>query len=120
MTSSASSTPGWEQHAACAGTPIELWYGPDDRPESGHEAYWRRRHAKTICARCPVRTECLADELTQPRADQHGIRGGTTPREREQLLVAWRRNGLVPADKPASSETVRRLLTREVINTSVS
>ncbi|SFE22043.1 Transcription factor WhiB [Actinopolyspora alba] len=120
MLNTTTATTAWEQHATCAGTPIELWYGPDERPESGHEAYWRRRHAKTLCTQCPVRTQCLADELIQPRADQHGIRGGMTPREREQLLATWRRDGLIPADKPASSETVRRLLIQKFPTASAS
>ena len=45
------------------------------------------RAAKKICARCPVRAECLTDALTR-RDLGYGVLGGTTPRERRELLQA--------------------------------
>jgi Transcription factor WhiB len=66
----------WRQWAACArpGVDPELFF-----PEKGGTA----AHAKRICAACPVKAPCLADALTT--RDEHGVRGGTTPRERRRL-----------------------------------
>lgn len=104
-------TMSWHDHAACAGSMIELWFGPDDYDEPRDQARWRQRRATEICAACPVRTECLTDELVRPLAEQHGIRGGLTPRARERLLSHWRDAGLVPEHGPAEdTEAIRRLL----------
>lgn len=45
--------------------------------------------AKAICDTCPVQPECLHHALTQP--EKHGIWGGTTPRQRQQIRMAKRR-----------------------------
>jgi WhiB family redox-sensing transcriptional regulator len=39
--------------------------------------------AKRICARCPVRAECLHHALTV--GERHGIWGGTTADERQHM-----------------------------------
>lgn len=39
--------------------------------------------AKAICAQCPVRTECLQHAIANKIS--HGIRGGHTPRERQEI-----------------------------------
>lgn len=41
--------------------------------------------AKAICAKCPVRDECLDDALQHPEP-WHGIYGGLTPRERRNYV----------------------------------
>ena len=71
----------WRRRAACArrGVDPELFF-----PEKGG----RVEPAKRICARCPVRDDCLADAIAT--RDEFGIRGGTTPGERRRL---WRRAG---------------------------
>jgi WhiB family redox-sensing transcriptional regulator len=73
---SADALVGWQQWAACAapGVDPELFF-----PEQGGTA----APAKRICASCPVRAACLADALAT--RDEHGIRGGTTPQERQRL-----------------------------------
>lgn len=43
-----------------------------------------QRDARSVCAGCPVRLECLADALDH-RAD-FGVWGGMTERERRALL----------------------------------
>lgn len=104
----------WEERAACAGTMLELWYGPDDYEEPADQARWRHCRARDFCATCPVWTHCLADELTRPLSEQHGIRGGLTPRARERLLARWRTAGLVPAHGPPTDVDFLHTLLTEV------
>lgn len=102
----------WDEQAACSGTMLELWYGPDDYDEPIAQQRWRHRRAMEFCATCPVWTECLADELVRPLSEQHGIRGGLTPRARERLLARWRAAGLVPEHGPPDGvQSLRTLLT---------
>lgn len=69
--------PEWHQEAACADpqTPPDLFF-----PESGS----RPSRAKSICADCPVRADCLRWALDN--YEPHGIWGGYTPQERRTLL----------------------------------
>jgi WhiB family redox-sensing transcriptional regulator len=62
----------WRLAAACRGLDPKLFF-----PERGEDA----STAKAVCARCPVRAECLADGF----AEKSGIWGGTSERERRQL-----------------------------------
>jgi WhiB family transcriptional regulator, redox-sensing transcriptional regulator len=41
--------------------------------------------ALSVCARCPVRTECLELSLRNWKVGQHGVWGGTVPPERQEL-----------------------------------
>lgn len=66
----------WMDMAVCAQVDPELFFPP-------HRANHLGVLAKRICARCPVRAECLRYALTDPELD--GIWGGTTPRERQRL-----------------------------------
>lgn len=71
----------WRWRAACAGTPLELWYPmPVDKPA--------REAAVAICARCPVTRECrqFADDLRLTS----GIWAGQD-RELEALVRSHRR-----------------------------
>ncbi len=65
-----------------------------------------------LCGTCAVQGPCLAWALQV--GDCHGVWGGTTPRERRAMLVAWRErvqaNGEPVQDGPDSEEE-RRLLT---------
>ncbi|MDA3644391.1 WhiB family transcriptional regulator [Saccharopolyspora indica] len=106
-------TTHWDERAVCSGTMLELWFGPQDYDEPRDQTRWRQRRAAEICAGCPVRTECLAEELTRPIAEQHGFRAGMTARARERLLARWRDAGLIPALRPPESiDVVRALLLR--------
>lgn len=58
----------------CAQTDPEIFF-----PEKGHNG----REAKKICARCPVRAECLAWALD--RKERVGVWGGTTGHERDAM-----------------------------------
>ncbi|GID15190.1 hypothetical protein Aru02nite_60790 [Actinocatenispora rupis] len=44
--------------------------------------------ALALCRACDVQGSCLAWALDQ--GDCNGVWGGTTPRERRAMLVAWR------------------------------
>lgn len=72
----------WLQSAACRGVPSEIFY--PELPERGGAGDYRA--ALALCAQCPVKTECLAEELGYGRFDQHGIRGGLTSSARRSLL----------------------------------
>ena len=75
---------GWVERP-CLGTPLELWFGPADGApaESLNERRAREDAAKALCAECPFVPYCLGSELARPIAQQHGIRGGMTARERK-------------------------------------
>jgi WhiB family redox-sensing transcriptional regulator len=68
---------------ACHGAP-DAWFYPDLGPGmiEGINA------AKRVCARCPVRVECLDYALANNEKD--GIWGGTSGRERRRLKAERR------------------------------
>jgi WhiB family transcriptional regulator, redox-sensing transcriptional regulator len=68
--------PWWHTVAACRTADRRLFF-----PESGANA----REAREICAGCPVVDECLAWALSQ-EDEIFGIFGGTSHRERQQML----------------------------------
>jgi len=70
---------GWRRRAACAapGVDPELFF-----PAPGQHG--KAARAKRVCARCPVRTACLADALATPPGEDYGIRGRLTPKERHR------------------------------------
>ncbi|GEM_PF-1971394 len=67
-------TPRWAARARCVHleTEPEAWF-PRDMSTGARDAI-------AICARCPVRRECLAAALTF--GDEYGIWGGTTAADR--------------------------------------
>jgi len=70
----------WHTLAPCSqpGNVGLLWF-PDD---------WETRpteQVELVCAHCPFRTKCLDDALEFDETD--GVRGGTTPYQRRQLLA---------------------------------
>lgn len=68
----------WQDRAACAGTTMLLFFGPDEETRAAQEA--RETEAKAVCAACPVRAECLAYALRH--SVRYGIWGGLNERER--------------------------------------
>lgn len=68
----------WHQHAACKGKDTDLFYTAAYEPL-----------ALGICGRCPVRFECLEDDLATAHAaaDVLGVRGGLPEHDRRRL---WR------------------------------
>ncbi|HEY3209339.1 MAG TPA: WhiB family transcriptional regulator [Actinomycetota bacterium] len=65
----------WEERARCGQYDPEIFFDPGARAE---------RKAKSICALCPVRLDCLACALSV-RAE-FGIWGGLNGKERSLLL----------------------------------
>ena len=64
----------WRLDAACRGMDVNLFFP--------HDTDWREaREGKAVCAVCPVRDECLIENLHEP----FGVFGGTTPDERRVL-----------------------------------
>jgi len=81
----------WGARAACRSTDPELFF-----PVSGvGPSVAQIDEAKTVCARCDVRSECLAFALAtwQP----YGVWGGTSPEERARLRKKARAAGLADA-----------------------
>ena len=78
MTAAATAVRNWVEDwtiaAACRGM------DPDELFVQGAA----QNRAKTVCAACPVRTECLADALDN--RVEFGVWGGMTERERRALL----------------------------------
>jgi WhiB family redox-sensing transcriptional regulator len=69
-----SARPEWQHRGACRGLDPNLFF-----PERGESV----KEAKAVCARCPVRAECLKYALENH--ELHGIWGGFSERERRQL-----------------------------------
>ena len=67
----------WCKDAACLGTDVAMFFPERNAPTEP---------ALAICARCPVRAECLA------AADDDGIWGGTTAKERASIARRERQN----------------------------
>ncbi|MFG3438368.1 WhiB family transcriptional regulator [Nonomuraea sp. NPDC047897] len=78
----------WQDHAACKGSDLVLFYGPGEgEPRETQMAKDRRvQHAKLICRSCPVQPECLEFHLQMGPA-QYGVAGGLDEDER----AAYRR-----------------------------
>mgnify|MGYP001133972254 CR=1 FL=1 len=85
---SAPQPPAWIARGECRHVDPEVFF-----PPKGHSP----REAKQVCMSCPVRAECL--EWALSTRQEHGISGGMTAREREDLL-----NGAEPK-KPAQQTT---------------
>ena len=75
--------PAWMDDALCAQVDPDLWF-----PERGGPG----SPAKRICARCPVREQCLDENLMET----HGFWGGMSERERR----AERRRREIKAERP--------------------
>jgi WhiB family transcriptional regulator, redox-sensing transcriptional regulator len=75
----------WQSRAACLDCDPDLFFpiapsGP---------ALQQIEQAKAVCVRCPVRRECLQYALATRQV--HGVWGGTSEEERQQLR--WRERG---------------------------
>ena len=92
----------WRTRGACRSVDPETFFPAPHEPSEG---------AIALCATCDVRGPCLAWALRV--GDCHGVWGGTTPRERRAMLVAWRErvrpDGEAVEDGPDDED--RRLLT---------
>ena len=75
----------WRPDAACRGLDPELFFSSDEIANR-QERQDREAEAKAVCARCPVRTECLAYAIDA--GERYGIWGGLDPVERRALVRA--------------------------------
>lgn len=69
----------WVDWAACRGENPRLFFGPEG--EQAPQKHTREEKAKAICARCPVRQQCLDRALI---ANEKGVWGGTAEEERSR------------------------------------
>lgn len=72
-------TEAWRVRAACRHWPKKLFF-----PNVGRGGANTSDQAKSLCWRCPVRSECLAYALETKQ--EAGIWGGKTWAERKRLL----------------------------------
>lgn len=92
-------TPDWQTQASCTDQQRKFWLGEYDYDADRytHPESWVKR-ARTVCLRCPVRPECLAQELDVMRAVlnsddprvvrfSYGIFGGTSAKDREAIVL---------------------------------
>jgi len=92
-------------YPACADEDPRLFYVPniEDGRETPERRAARESEAKSICARCDVKADCLTWAIET--RDAHAILGGTTPEERTVLIRRMRRHGEpVPPVTPALVE----------------
>lgn len=74
----------WRELAACRGSDLRIWFPEAIRPKELRARL--TAEATELCAVCPVAADCLDDALAEDRADdQHGIRAGLTPEQRDRL-----------------------------------
>ncbi|MFI5931659.1 WhiB family transcriptional regulator [Actinoplanes sp. NPDC051494] len=99
-----SSDEAWRTRGACRSVDPETFFPAPNEPTES---------AVSLCGSCVVQGPCLAWALQV--GDTHGVWGGTTPRERRAMLVAWRErvdlNGDPVDDCP--DEEDRKLLSLE-------
>ncbi|WP_158101217.1 WhiB family transcriptional regulator [Streptomyces griseus] len=81
----------WSADAECKGDVTNLWY-----PKQGEST----AYAKSICWRCPVRTECLTHALEWP--ETFGVFGGFDEKERRALIADARRLAAKQREKESS------------------
>lgn len=74
----------WQGEASCRG-PESAMFFPPPYPERKEERESRERHAKAICAGCPVLARCREYALTI--REPYGIWGGLTELERRLRLL---------------------------------
>ncbi|MGC1512913.1 MAG: WhiB family transcriptional regulator [Acidimicrobiales bacterium] len=74
----------WQLKAACRG-PQAVAFFPPQHFERKADKRERERHAKAICASCPVQDACL--QYAMEVGEAHGIWGGLNESERIALAV---------------------------------
>jgi WhiB family redox-sensing transcriptional regulator len=71
----------WRLEAGCRWVDPDLFFPISVSGRGGEQA----DRAREVCARCPVRSECLGFALRTRQ--MHGVWGGTTAEERYLLLL---------------------------------
>lgn len=93
----------WRARGACRAVDPEVFFPAPTEPAD---------RALALCRTCEVQGPCLAWALEV--GDCHGVWGGTTPRERRAMLVAWRGTEPAAAGAPDPLLTVPDPLTRRL------
>lgn len=80
--------PEWHHHTACAGMPEDIFFPGDAGVRTRHALF---ESGKEVCRGCPVREQCLNDQLdyeatTDSSARVYGLYGAHAPAERLPLL----------------------------------
>lgn len=84
----------WRADATCRNERVdpELFYPVGRSPSPGYQE--QEREALAVCARCPVRAECLEAELAidvrRGSWNVHGVRGGMGEEDRKALVKRLR------------------------------
>jgi len=73
--------PEWRLRGRCLSVDPETFFPEPQLKETPNAAL-------ALCSGCGVQASCLAWALDA--GDRNGVWGGTTPRERQVMLVAWR------------------------------
>ena len=84
----------WRAKAACNGLDPTIFYPQSDDDDEASPA-------KSVCAVCPVQTECL--EYALGFREKEGIWGGATDRERRRIIRQRRRAAYAAAPRPAGA-----------------
>ncbi|HSL12131.1 MAG TPA: WhiB family transcriptional regulator [Actinomycetota bacterium] len=87
----------WIAGAACIGEDPELFFPVGVTPPALDQVV----RAKAICARCPVRRDCL--EWSLVTCQDAGVWGGLDEEERRAIRRARRRSAGLPRAEPALS-----------------
>jgi WhiB family transcriptional regulator, redox-sensing transcriptional regulator len=91
---------GWRARAACRNATPDQFF---PTAESGPVRAAQEAAAKAVCARCPVRQECLDEAL---RRIPYGICGGLTEHERRQLRTTPATSQPIAATRPADPSSI--------------
>ncbi|MGH8931539.1 MAG: WhiB family transcriptional regulator [Egibacteraceae bacterium] len=78
----------WQELGLCRAEDGVVFF-PPAHFEHKPERTAREGRAKAICARCPVRLECLDWALVT--REPHGVWGGYSEGERKQILIGKRK-----------------------------
>lgn len=89
----------WRTRGACQNVDPETFFPAPSEPADA---------ALALCRTCEVQGPCLAWALEV--GDCHGVWGGTTPRERRAMLVAWRSRLNPDPDTAGDCDTAAREL----------
>ncbi|EHK88024.1 WhiB family transcriptional regulator [Saccharomonospora azurea] len=87
----------WWHSAACRDEDPELFFPVSNMGPGAQQT----ARAKAVCARCPVRAECLSYALDNGL--DHGIFGGLTEHERRDLVRRERRDDRVRNSPPEAA-----------------
>jgi hypothetical protein len=90
----------WRTKGVCQQVDPETFFPAPNEPADA---------AISLCRSCDVQGPCLAWALDV--GDCHGVWGGTTPRERRAMLVAWRSHPQREVDGDDGPPVRDRLLT---------